>query len=113
MIAPGMIIDASNQVECSSSAGNTSDFVYGGFGFLDTGELCLDSDAPSGSDYVGGFRVNSTGCIFHTTSTDPTDVWISGLRVSAQGQLITEAAAGASFVNGNPLTAAGVFATTV
>jgi hypothetical protein len=110
MLAPGMTIDASNRVQVDQSAGNSSNFIHGGFGFKTSGDLCLDSAAVTGTTYNGGWRVNSTGCIFSTTSTNASDVWSSGLRRSASGQIVIEAAAGTSFVNGNPLTSNGVLA---
>lgn len=110
MLAPGMTINSNNRVQVDQANNNTSDFIHGGFGFKNSGDLCLDSAAPSGTTSNGGFRVNSTGCIFSTTSTAVSDVWISGLRVSSAGQIVIEAANGVSFVNGNPLTSNGVLA---
>lgn len=113
MLAPGMVINASNRVVVNSAAGNAADFVYGGYGFKNDGSLALNTNAPTATAKSnGGIAVNNSGSIFVTTSMAATDVWISGLRVSASGQLVVEAANGVSFVNGNPLTAAGVFATT-
>lgn len=110
MLAPGMTINATNQVQVDRALGNASDVIHGGFGFKTNGDLCLDENAPSGDFFNGGIRVNSTGCIFIVVGTDPSDVWISGLRCTAQGQLVVENAAGTQFVNGNPLTANAIFA---
>lgn len=113
MLAPGMTINSSNQVVVNRSAGNTSDFVNEGFGFKSNGALAMDTAAVSGTNWCGGFRINNTACIFVTTATAGTDVWKSGLRISKDGQLVIEVAVGTSFVNGNPLTANGVFAVNV
>jgi hypothetical protein len=108
-----MLINGLNQVAVNRALGNTSDIIYGGFGFKNTAQrlLCMDENAPSGNFWVNGFRVSSTGCIFIVVGTDPSDVWHSGLRRTTQGQLVIEEGVGVSFVNGNPLTANGVLAT--
>lgn len=105
-----MTINASNQVQVNRASGNTSDFVYGGYGFKNNGDLCMDEAAPTGTLSNNGFRVNSTGCIFIVTATDPGDVFHSGLRRTVLGQLVVENAVGTAFVNGNPLTSNGVLA---
>lgn len=110
MIAPGMTINATNQIVNNASAANTSDFINEGLGFKTGGALCFDTAAPAGDTWDGGIRVNATGCIYSTTTLSGTDVWISGLRMTTLGQLCVESAVGTSFVNGNPLTAAGVLA---
>jgi len=116
MIAPGMTISATNQTRINLLANNTSDVINGGYGFKNIlGEfvLCMDSDAPTQAFFNSGFRVNSNGCIHVVAATDPTDVWIQGLRCSSLGQLVIEDAVGVSFVNGNPLTSNSVFAITL
>lgn len=112
MLAPGMIINASNRVQQNSSAGNVSDFILGGFGFKNDGSLCFDTTgAPVGEFWVHGIRVNSTGCIYRKT-LGAGDIWVDGLRMSASGRLCVEQNPGTTFNNGNPLTATGVFAIT-
>lgn len=110
MLAPGMSINATNQVRVNRALGNTSDFINQGFGFKNNGDLCIDENAPVGSFFTNGFRVNSTGCVYAVVGTDPSDNWHSGLRRSTAGQLVIENAVGTSFVNGNPLTSNGIFA---
>lgn len=110
MLAPGMTINAANRVVHNSSLANTSDFIFGGFGFKNDGSLCFDTaGSPVGNFWNGGIRVNSTGCIYRKT-LGAGDVWHGGLRMSTSGRLCVEASNGASFNNGNPLTATGVLA---
>ncbi len=116
MLAPAMQIAATNQTRVNVLAFNTSDVIHGGYGFKNVlGEyvLCMDSDPPVGEFFNNGFRVSNTGSIYITFGTDPSDVWHSGLRRTTQGILVIEDAVGTSFVNGNPLTANGVFAVTL
>jgi hypothetical protein len=116
MIAPGMRINATNQTRVNVLALNTSNVIHCGYGFKNVlGEyiLCMDSDPPVGQFFNNGFRVSKTGAIYIKFGTDPTDVWHSGLRRTPEGILVIEDAVGTSFVNGNPLTANGVFAVTL
>lgn len=107
MIAPGMTINSNGRIECTIGAGTTPNFFNQGVGFMTNGELAIDTNAPSGSNYRNGIRQSSAGAFYGTTSTAGTDIWIGGLRVSASGQLVYEVANGTQYVNGNPLTANG------
>lgn len=110
MLAPGMTIDANGQVAATIGAGTEPDFFNEGVGFMNDGSLAIDTDSPTGDVYRNGIRQSAAGAFYGTTSTDPSDVHIGGLLVSASGQLVYEAAAADSYVNGNPLTSNAVFA---
>lgn len=110
MLAPGMTINSNGRVESTIGAGTAPDFFNQGIGFMTNGELAIDTNAPAGSVYRNGIRQSAAGALYGTTSTAGSDVWIGGLRVSVDGQLVYEAANAASYVNGNPLTSNGVFA---
>lgn len=110
MIAPGMTIGAGGRVAATIGAATAANFMNQGNGFMTGGNLAIDTDAPAGQNFRNGIRLNSSGAIYGTTATAGTDVWVQGVRVSAQGQLVYEAANAASFQNGNPQSAAGLFA---
>ncbi len=110
MLAPGMTISAGNSVNATIGAATAPTFFNQGVGFMANGDIAIDTDAPSGSIYRNGIRQSALGAFYGTTSTAGSDVWIGGLRVSAAGQLVYEVADGTQTVNGNPLTANGVFA---
>lgn len=109
MFAPGMKF-TSGRVDTTIGAGTAADFINEGIGFMNNGDLAIDTDAPSGSNFKGGIRLNSTGAVYGTTSTAGTDVYVEGLRVSSSGQLVYESAAATSYFNGNPYTSNGRFA---
>lgn len=109
MFAPGSVF-SSGRVDITASAGNVPSFLNQGVGFEADGSLCVDTDAPSGDNYKAGIRLSSAGAVYGTTSTAGSDVWVEGIRVSALGQLIYEAAAATAFQNGNPQTSNGRFA---
>lgn len=110
MLALGMTINSNGRVTATIGAATDPDFFNEGVGFMSNGELAIDTDAPSGSIYREGIRQSALGAFYGTTSTAGTDVWIGGLRVSVDGVLVYELANGTQYVNGNPLTANGVFA---
>lgn len=110
MLAPGMTFSAAGRVETTIGAATAADFINEGVGFMNNGDLAIDTDAPTGNNWKGGVRINSSGAIYGTTATAGSDVWVEGIRVSADGQLIYEAANPTSFNNGNPVTANGLFA---
>lgn len=111
MIAPGMTF-SSGRVTVTAGAGQVPDYINEGIGFMNNGSLAVDTNAPGATvQSDAGLAISPTGAIFGTTSQAGTDVWISGFRVSAAGQLVYEAAAAVNYNNGNPLTSAGNFAT--
>lgn len=110
MLAPGATF-SSGRVDITADAEQTPDYINQGFGFMDDGSLAVDTDTPDGSHWCGGFRMSAAGAVYGTTSATGSDVWVSGVRVSALGQLVYEAAAATAYQNGNPQTANGRFAT--
>ncbi len=108
MFAPGTTFSAAGRVNATVGAATAADFVNEGVGFMNNGNVAMDSDPPSGNSYKEGTRLNATGAVFVTVSTDPSDIWLSGLRHSTSGQLVIESADPTFWNNGDPLTAAGV-----
>lgn len=110
MIAPGMVFGAGDRVAATIGAGTVPDFFNQGVGFKTGGNLAFDTNAPASPGYDGGVAQSAAGAFHSTTVQSGTDVFISGLRVSALGQLVIESANAVTYVNGNPVTAAGNFA---
>ncbi len=111
MLVPGLLFSL-GRVAITAGAGQVPDFINQGVGFMNDGSLAVDTDAPSSPAFDGGIAVSSAGAVHGTTTTAGTDVYIQGLRVSAVGQLVYEAADPAGYTNGNPFTTAGSFSTT-
>jgi hypothetical protein len=111
MLANEMTFDAaSGSVNATVGAATAADRQgQGGFGFMTNGDLAIDTDAPAGDTYVKGLRLNSSGAVYGTTSTNASDAWLEGIRISASGQLVYEVAAAVGYTSGNPYTATGVF----
>lgn len=111
MLAPGMSF-SSSRVNTTIGAGTAADFINQGVGFMNNGDLAIDTDTPTGTNWKAGIRLNSTGAIYGTTSTAGTDVFVEGLRVSEDGAVVYESAATSFFNNGNPYTSNGRLAVT-
>lgn len=111
MLAPGSVFDGAGSVNITAGPGTIPALINEGVGFMADGSIAVDTDAPVGSLYFQGIRQSAAGAFYGTTVTDPSDVYISGLRVSVLGQLVYEVAAPAAFNNGNPISAAGNLAT--
>lgn len=109
MLAPGSVFN-SGRVDITAGASQDPDFFNQGVGFMNDGSLAVDTDAPAGSLFRGGVRQSSSGAFYGTTSVAGSDIWVQGIRVSALGQLVYEAAAAVAFQNGNPQTSNGRFA---
>lgn len=107
MLVPGLTFGAGSRVAATIGAGTTPNFFSQGVGFMTGGNLAIDTSAPAGSSYRGGIRMSSAGAVYGTTSVSGTDIWFGGLRISALGQLVYEAAAATNYANGNPITANG------
>jgi hypothetical protein len=110
VIVPGLTFGAGSRVAATIGAGTTADFINQGVGFMNGGNLAIDTNVPAVGVYDGGIAQNASGAIHGTTVQAATDVWVQGVRVSALGQLIYESADAATFSSGNPITAAGNFA---
>lgn len=110
MLAPGSIF-SSGRVDITAGAAQTPDFFNQGVGFMNDGTLAVDTGVPSGSNFRAGIRQSAAGAFYGTTTAAGTDNWVGGLRVSNLGQIVYEAAAAATFQNGDPATSNGRFAT--
>lgn len=104
MLVPGMTF-SSGKVDITAGSGTTPDYVNQGFGFMTDGSLAVDTDVPAGDIWNAGRRLSAAGALYGTTTAAADDVWLAGIRFSALGQLVYEAAAAATYQNGNPQTA--------
>jgi hypothetical protein len=110
MLAPGISFNGT-QVMVTAGAATTAAVINGGYGFMANGSLALDTDAPAGNSYAGfGIRLNTTGALYATLTSDPSDVICGGLRVTQTGALVYEVAAATHIEQGNPMTANDRFA---
>jgi hypothetical protein len=109
MLAPGITL-VGDRVPVTAGPGTIPDFYSSGVGFMNNGSLAIDTNAASGNAADQGYAQSPAGALYGTTSLNASDVYVRGLRVSAAGAIVYESAAAASFVNGDPLTAAGVLA---
>lgn len=113
MLVPGFTF-SSGRVSITAGSGQVPDHINQGLGFMDDGSLAVDTDAPSGSIFYGGFRVSPNGAIYgvEESASSPSH-YISGLLVEATGRLIYDTAmAVTAHVNGNPIDDDTVFCTT-
>jgi hypothetical protein len=60
--------------------------------------------------YNGGLAYTAYAAVFVTTTTDASDVYVQGVRVTVEGAVVIEDAVPVRFVNGNPVTATGALA---
>lgn len=109
MLAPGATFTGAGRVLCTIGAGVVPDFINEGIGFKNDGSVCIDTNAPGVIAADGGIALSPVGAIYGKTVQDPSDVWVSGIRLSTLGQLLYEQADPVSFNNGNPVTATGNF----
>jgi hypothetical protein len=109
MLVPGLTFGAGGRCAATIGAATAATEVDQGFGFIGA-NLAIDTDAPAGSTFNKGFRLNATGAVYGTTSQTATDQWVEGIRVSAIGQIVYESADAVTFASGNPVTANGNFA---
>lgn len=109
MLAPGAVLSATGRLFATIGANTLPDFFNEGVGFMNNGSVAMDSNVANSPSYAGGVSRNLAGALFVTTTTDPTDVYVNGLRVSVidNGAIIIESADATSFSNGNGITAAG------
>lgn len=111
MLVPGMTY-VSGRVDITAGAGQTPDFINQGFGFMNDGSLAVDTNAPSGTNYVKGFRTNANGAVYGTTSRNATDVYEEGVRRATTGALVYELAAATGYSSRNPVTSNNAFGAT-
>ena len=88
MLAPGIEFDPDGRVYAQVGSAVTPAAINQGVGFSSLGQLCIDTDAPSGSFYKAGIRLSASGAIYGTSALSPDDIYIEGLRVSVLGQLV-------------------------
>jgi hypothetical protein len=110
VLTPGLTFGAGSRVAATIGAGTTPDFLSEGFGFMNGGNLAIDTNAPAGNVYEKGLRLSAVGALYGTTAQAASDAWVEGIRVSSLGQIVYESANAANFASGNPVTAAGNFA---
>jgi hypothetical protein len=107
MLAPGAVLSATGRLPATIVAGTTPDFFCNGVGFKSNSTVAMDTNAPAAGNFSDGYARNAAGAFCVTTVQAGTDTYVSGLRVSALGQLVIESANAATFSNGNGITAAG------
>lgn len=106
-----MIFGAGGRIAATISIGQAANFISQGFGFMNNGNLALDTTVvPAPVSFTKGIAQNATGAAFAVVGQLATDVFVEGIRVSVLGQIVIESADAATFANGNPVTAAGNFA---
>jgi hypothetical protein len=110
MLVPGLTFGAGSRVAATIGPGTTPDYISQGIGFMNNGNLAIDTNAPTGSNFCKGFILSPSGAVYGKTGQLATDSWVEGVRVSALGQIVYESADAANFASGNPITAAGNFA---
>lgn len=109
MLVPGLSFGAGSRVAATIGAATVATSINQGFGFIGA-NLAIDTDAPAGTSFNKGFRLNASGALYGKTGQLADDAWIEGIRVSALGQIVYESADAVNFASGNPVTAAGNFA---
>ena len=106
-----MLFPGSTQTAGRTTAdvGGTVAAFAGGFGYDAGGQLVLNTaDAPQA--FVKGIGVRTDGAVCATTSTDNSDTYIEGVRVTAAGKLVYEDAAVQHFTSGNGCRSTGALA---
>lgn len=111
MLVPGVTF-VSGRVDITAGAGQTPDYINQGFGFMNDGSLAVDTNAPAGTSYVKGFRMNASGAVYGTTSRNSDDVYHEGIRRATSGALVYELAAATNYSSRNPVTSNNAFGAT-
>ena len=83
--------------------------INGGFGFTAASEIVLEVVAAP-QVFIKGVGCRNTGAVCATTTTDVSDIYIEGVRVTTAGKLVYADAAPANTTSGNPVTATGALA---
>lgn len=110
MLVPGVTFTATGRVNVGISADNIPDFISGGFGFRNNGELCIDIAAPVGDFYVKGFRVSAAGAIYGVSVPD-SGAFAEGIYRNNDGRIVYDPADPVVFASGNPITVNDLIAT--
>ena len=93
------------------SAGGVVDHRVAGFAYTSADELVTETVADP-QEWIKGIGIRSTGAVCTTTTTDASDVWIEGVRVTTGGKVVVASSAPTGTTSGNPVTATGALAIT-
>lgn len=110
MLVAGINFVAGGRVFAAIGSNPAVAFINQGYGFFSGQAIAIDTDAPAGNNFNAGMRINPNGAVYGTATPAGTDIYCDGLRISNLGQVVYESADAVTFVNGNPITAAGLFA---
>lgn len=95
-----------------AALGGTVTAIAGGFGYNSSGRLVFNTDdAPQ--SFIKGIGVRTDGAVCATTSTDDSDTYIEGVRVTAAGKLVYAEGAVQHFTSGNGCRTTGALAALV
>lgn len=83
------------------------DFIKDGFGLMDDGSLAIDTNTPTGSIYVKGFRISPLGAVYGEAGGTVVN-FLQGVGVTSTGAIayVLDDSPDA-FVNGNPVLHTG------
>jgi hypothetical protein len=112
MLAPGAILSATGNLPITAGAGQVPNYINQGVGFMNNGSVAIDTNVPAAAaTFNGGIAQSAAGALHGTVAPAGTDGTIAGIRVSALGQVVYEAAAAVLFSSGNGITSNGRLAT--
>lgn len=114
MIPPNRLLDSSNRIKCTISAGGAAPTTtVGGVGFDASARILCDSNAVVGALVLNGFARNTTnGSLYTTTTQAATDVFTNGYRFNAGALVIGLETVPTIIVNGNGFDANGALCVT-
>ena len=102
MIVPGLVFTG-GRVLVQRGFGIVPDFINQGFGFMNSGALALDLDAPSGNFYTKGWRMSAAGAMYAADTPDNSN-YTEGVFQNSDGRILYELADTSVYVNRNPVT---------
>ncbi len=106
MLFPGVVF-TSDRV--TAEVAGVIDHITGGFAFTALSEVVLEVVAAP-QVFIKGIGCRNTGAVCATTTTDVSDVYIEGVRVTTAGALVYADAAPDHTTSGNPCTSTGALA---
>lgn len=109
MLAPAGTFTAAGRKNATLSAGPTATQIVGDIGFDASGNVLLDSNAVAGALIIDGIARTATNCMYGTTTTAASDVFLGALRISQSGQLVVAQANPLLVTNGDPFNASGAW----
>ena len=103
-LAPGRTTDpVTFRTNATIGAGTVPDFINEGAGFMNNGNVAVDTNAPVGNIYDACIRQSAAGAFYGTVTVAGTDLYVSGFRISNIGQLVySQAQPVVSFNGGSP-----------